>query len=359
VNLLSAATTPNGGQASPVTASAHVLVLNLDGQLYIRDLTGSASLQWNGKPVVEAKLRHGDQVRLGKIEYEVFATRIAAGGMNSQPTAPAAVLVPKAGGEARPMRGPVTLVGACEQADLRLLTAGAPEACAMILRLGSAYWLWNLDPASPCRLNGEPVVRAALADGSEVTIGDEVFLFQLVPQAEVKPTAAPQPVKVTKAKSPARAPVAQVDPVSPASASASVPAAARTLQDPEVAPSEVPGAVVESPAPQRGLATTVAPPLQRTPDESELEDDADVFKQWGPLAFAVASADRPELRPGGSKSGSQSSPKAPEAIIVPAPPAPAPRRSVVKVLVIVVLLALLAGGAFVAWKYGMRFLRPH
>jgi hypothetical protein len=90
-----------------------------------------------------------------------------------------------------------------------------------------------------------------------------------------------------------------------------------------------------------------------------LEDDADVFKQWGPLAFAVASADRPELRPGGSKSGSQSSPKAPEAIIVPAPPPPAPRRSVVKVLVIVVLLALLAGGAFVAWKYGMRVLRPH
>src|SRR6478735_7415696 len=83
VNLLSAASTPSGGQASPATSAAHVLVLNLDGQLYIRDLTGTASLQWNGKPVVEAKLTHGDQVRLGKIEYEVFATRLAAGANNS------------------------------------------------------------------------------------------------------------------------------------------------------------------------------------------------------------------------------------------------------------------------------------
>lgn len=359
VNLLSAASSPGGGHASPATSAAHVLVLNLDGQLYIRDLTGTASLQWNGQPVVEAKLRHGDQVRLGKIEYEVFATRIAAGGDNSAATAPqAAALVPKAGGEARPMRGPVTLVGACEQAELRLLTAGAPEACAMILRLGAGYWLWNLDPASPCRLNGEPVVRAALADGSEVTIGDEVFRFRLAPQPEVRPMN-PQVVKVVKAKSPMRIAPVQAKPVSPAAAAS---AEARRLENPQVASAApVSDAAVDSlgaavaPLPERRLAT-VSPPMRRTPDESELADDADVFKQWGPLAFAVAAADRPELRPGGSKSGSQSSQKAPEAAV--APPPAAPRRSAIKVMVIVVLLVLLAGGAYVAWKYGMRFLRP-
>src|SRR4051794_21953367 len=78
VNLLSAASTAIGTQASSQqAAAAHVLVLNLDGQLYIRDLTGTASLQWNGKTVVEAKLKHADHVRLGKIEYEVFATRLS------------------------------------------------------------------------------------------------------------------------------------------------------------------------------------------------------------------------------------------------------------------------------------------
>src|SRR4051794_10471179 len=66
VNLLSDASTANGTQAGSPLAAAHVLVLNLDGQLYIRDLTGTASLQWNGKTVVEAKLKHADRVRLGK-----------------------------------------------------------------------------------------------------------------------------------------------------------------------------------------------------------------------------------------------------------------------------------------------------
>jgi hypothetical protein len=359
VNLLSAASTPSGGQASPATSAAHVLVLNLDGQLYIRDLTGTASLQCNGKSVVEAKLTHGDQVRLGKIEYEVFATRLAAGANNSQPTAPpAAALVPTAGGEERPMRDPVTLVGACEQAELRLLTAGAPEACAMILRLGAGYWLWNLDATFPCRINGEPVVRAPLADGSVVSIGDEDFRFRLLPRGETKPKN-PQVVKVVKAKAPMRAAPVQADPVAPAAPTApAISAKTRAVPNPAVASVPISGAVANAPTPaappppQRALATA-APTTPRTPDESELRDDADVFKQWGPLAFAVAAADRPELQPGGSKSGSRSNANAAEAVAAPAPP----KRSLVKVVIIVMLLALLAGGAYVSWKYGMRFLR--
>ena len=361
VNLLSAASAPSSGQASPSTAAAHVLVLNLDGQLYIRDLTGTASLQWNGKPVVDAKLRHGDQVQLGKIEYEVFATRIAAGATdNGQPMAPPAALVPTAGGEARPMRGPVTLVGACEQADLRLLTDGAPEACAMLLRLGAGYWLWNLDPASPCRLNGAPVVRAALADGNVVSIGDEDFHFRFLPQGQTKPKN-PQVVKAVKAKAPMRAAPVRADPVSPAAPV--VPAEARRVPPPGVVPAPTSDTAIDSPAPaaaaqqqqqQQGLATVPAT-MPRTPDESELRDDADVFKQWGPLAFAVAAADRPELQPGGSKSGSRSAAQAVEVVAAPVPPPS--NRSVLKVVVIVVLLALLVGGAYVAWKYGMQFVR--
>jgi hypothetical protein len=84
-----------------------------------------------------------------------------------------------------------------------------------------------------------------------------------------------------------------------------------------------------------------------------LEEDADVFKQWGPLAFAVAAADRPELQPGGSRSGSA------RAAAATAEAAPKPRgRFVVKLIAVVVLLALLAAGFFVAWKYGRRFLQP-
>jgi hypothetical protein len=366
VNLLSAASASDGAQAP---ASAHVLVLNLDGQLYIRDLTGSASLQWNGKTVVEASLRHGDRVRLGKIEYDVFATRLAPAGANGQPVIPSAELLPAAGGEPRTVRGPVTLVGACEQAELRLIAAGAPEACAMILRLGAGYWLWNLDPASPCRINGEPVVRAPLPDGSLLTIGDDKFRFRLIPQASapvapVAKTAAPakpvpakptppspvQQKKVIAVVAKAIAPV----PAKPAPAAAPIlPTAPVQAPAPAVAPPPTPLPPAAPASAQTAIQATPPVPTQpkRVADDSALADDADVFKQWGPLAFAVAAADRPELQAGGSRSGKNTA--------VVSDPTPAPRgRFIVKLLIAVVVLAVLAAGAFVAWKYGRRYLNP-
>src|SRR5258706_5299567 len=178
VNLLSAAS-GNGAQA-PAQAAAHVLVLNLDGQLYIRDLTGSASLQWNGTTVVEANLRHGDRVRLGKIEYEVVATRCAPAA-TGKPSPPTAELAPLAGGPLRTVRGPVTVIGGGEQAELRLPAPGAPDACAMLLRIGDGYWLWNLEPSAQCRINCDPVLPAGLADGTLLTIGEDQFRFSIVP----------------------------------------------------------------------------------------------------------------------------------------------------------------------------------
>ncbi|MDB5323388.1 MAG: hypothetical protein JWN40_5019 [Phycisphaerales bacterium] len=379
VNLLSAASASDGAQAPAQTASAHVLVLNLDGQLYIRDLTGSASLQWNGTTVVEASLHHGDRVRLGKIEYDVFATRLAPAGANGQMATPSAELLPAAGGDPRTVRGPVMLVGACEQAELRLMTAGAPEACAMIMRLGAGYWLWNLDPASPCRINGEPVVRAPLPDGSLLTIGDDKFRFRLIPQAsapEAPVAKTAVPAKPAPAK-PAPPPPAQQKKVIPVVAKAIAPVPAKSgasaapilpsapIQAPQPAvassPTPIPPAApipppAVTPAPasaQTAIQATppVPPQPKRLTSDSALNDDADVFKQWGPLAFAVAAADRPELQAGGSRSGKNT------AAATNATPAPR-GRFIVKLLIAVVVLAVLAAGAFVAWKYGKRYLNP-
>jgi MYXO-CTERM domain-containing protein len=83
-----------------------------------------------------------------------------------------------------------------------------------------------------------------------------------------------------------------------------------------------------------------------------LDDDADVFKQWGPLAFAVAAADRPELQAGGSRSGKA---RATAAATDGAPAAPR-RHIVFKWVVTLLALAVLAAGVFIAWKYGRRYL---
>ena len=86
--------------------------------------------------------------------------------------------------------------------------------------------------------------------------------------------------------------------------------------------------------------------VDRRPGNSQLEDDADVFKQWGPLAFAVAAADRPELQAGGSKSGSR-----PPAASTPAPKG---RRWMLKLIAALFALCVLAAGAFFVWKYVLK-----
>jgi hypothetical protein len=357
VNLLSAAS-GNGAQA-PAQAAAHVLVLNLDGQLYIRDLTGSASLQWNGTTVVEANLNHGDRVRLGKIEYEVFATRCAPVA-NGKPPPPTAELAPLAGGPMRTVRGPVTVIGASEQAQLRLLAPGALDACAMLLRIGEGYWLWNLDPSVQCRINDEPVVRAALANGSILKIGEDQFRFRIVPQPDaIAPPA--KPLVPPAGPATGQAPKAPDDrPIARAGAASTAPAvtpphattvekvrSAPTIPPPTATPQAIPVLVKAPPA---SLAAIPAP---RPTSDALLEDDAELFKQWGPLAFAVAAADRPELQAGGSRSRAAAAAVA-QAAATPAPPR---GRFVLKLLGVLVLLALLAAGAFFAWKYGRRFLR--
>jgi hypothetical protein len=275
------------------------------------------------------------------------------------------------------LKGPVTLIGASEQAELRLSHAGAAEACAMILRLGEGYWLWNLDQASPCRINGASVVRAALVDGNVLTIGEQDFRFHVLANAEPAkvtpnpPAAAPVPpparvtpvvAKVVRAPQNSSKPTATVNPPAPKppapvappklpAASKPSTVAAPTQPTPTIA---VAPAAPAAPAPAEGSepAPSMRPvesalPVRRLPVDSVLEDDADVFKQWGPLAFAVAAADRPELQPGGSRSGSARA-------VAETAPKPQGGR-VVKLIAIVVLLA---GGLFVAWKYGKSFLHP-
>jgi hypothetical protein len=346
VNLLSAPSVERA--ATPGKAAAQVLVLNLDGQLYIRDLAGTASLQWNGNPTAQANLRHGDKVRLGKIEYDVRATRFATG--QSPAAGPPAELL-SGEGVAMTIHTPVSLVGSSEQAELRLPGDNVPGVMAMILRIGQGYWLWNLDAAFPCRVNGEPVVRVALAEGSVVSLAGREFRFRQRPEAmatvEAKPVNNRPPKSRTKAKRSAARP-AEATPAAAPLAPPPAPAAG-PLSSPQ--PQAKPSVVVKLPStpaskappqPISQLANALPPGLQASSKPVTLDDEADVFKQWGPLAFAVAAADRPELQPSGSRAPAPE-PTAPE----PKSSNPSWRRWVGGLT----LLILLGAGAFFAWHH--------
>jgi len=339
VNLLSAAS--GEGAAATGKPAAHVLVLNLDGQLYIRDLGGTASLQLNGNPTTQANLRHGDKVRLGKIEYEVNATRFVA-ARSETPGGRMAELLPTSGGAAMKVVTPVSLIGSSEHAELPLAGDNAPEAMAMILRIGQGYWLWNLEPASPCRVNGEVVVRVALGEGTLVSVGGQEFRFHLLPEPASPQAQAPakradkSPVRSTRAPT---GPAPRKTPTVTAEAAPPAPATPPISTPQPIAKPEVPAKLPAPPTPAPPPPAIQKPPLT-TPATATPEEEADVFKQWGPLAFAVAAADRPELQAGGSKPGA----------VANVPVTPGPRRSRLSWAILLVILLLLGGGIVLAWR---------
>jgi hypothetical protein len=331
----------NGSPASSATPPSRVLVLNLDGHLYIRDLTGGAELRWNDQSVTEAGLRHGDRVGLGKVEYEVLATRCAT------PVPRRSIQAELRGGNSvQPVRTPVTLLARSAVADVRLGGEGGGDACALIVRVGDRYWLWNLEPTSEPRVNGRPAARAELTDGTTVAIAESEFRFHLGP-APAPPAPASAP---TKAPSQAAKPAPV--PASGASAkprSVETPSATQTPAKPAGASTPKVGAPTSKPKSKPAappVPSEAALPARTNGGKTLHEDDAKSIKGWGPLALAVAAADRPELQ---GVSVQHERVQQPPATVEPTG-ARSRRRWLGVVLSLVVAVAGVAGAVF-AWQH--------
>lgn len=363
VNVISTPVPNAGGPPGAPPLMSRVVVLNIDAQLYIRDLYGRANLRWNGEPVAEARLRHGDRVQLGKIEYGVVATRCdpsaAAAAAASSASAPPVEIVTPGGAPPMRVRTPITVFAPTETADIRLPAKPAGgDACAMILRMGDLYWLWNLEPSSELRVNGQVVTRAELGDGSDVSVGGAGFRFRAVtapaPAAPVRAVQKQQSKASASSASGTKPQAAKPQAAKPALptgvvATFSIPSAQGA---PGAAPTQETGASPATPAKAGAKASPpvvvgrtrpapgAKPRVARTLDGN----DADGIRQWGPLAFAVASADRPELQGQGAQGPAEPPPEVAEE-------APASRRLGGLLIVGVIVLVLLAAAAFYGRKY--------
>jgi hypothetical protein len=278
-----------------------------------------------------------------------------------------------AGGAPVRVRTPVTVVAPMETADLRLPANGAAAACAMILRLGDLYWLWNLEPTTELRVNGQVVTRAELSDGSQVSVGGSEFRVRSVPvAAPAKPQAPPppppqrvappakqgaaKPIVAAKPKAPAATPFAATatvltpDAQPPAAkpiaatAPAAQPPAANPVAKPPAVPAKASPAAAPASAPKAKPLAVPAGKPRVTPAVDE--DDAEAIKRWGPLAFAVAAADRPELH----QNGQAPAEPPPEFDEYADEPSHAGRRIAV-IVIMVLIVAALAAGAYYAWRY--------
>lgn len=81
-------------------------------------------------------------------------------------------------GERHPLTRPVTVLGRGTQVDLRVDDAGVSRRHAEI-QLGDSPMLVDLGSTNGTTLDGAPVGRAELIDGSRIGMGDTVLVFRL------------------------------------------------------------------------------------------------------------------------------------------------------------------------------------
>jgi predicted component of type VI protein secretion system len=90
----------------------------------------------------------------------------------------AAVPYLEVNGERHPLTRPVTVLGRGTQVDLRIDDAGVSRRHAEI-QLGDSPMLVDLGSTNGTTLDGAPVGRAELTDGSRIGMGDTVLVFRL------------------------------------------------------------------------------------------------------------------------------------------------------------------------------------
>jgi pSer/pThr/pTyr-binding forkhead associated (FHA) protein len=290
----------------------HVVILNDAGRLFIRDLSGQVKLHVNGRPSRGAALRAGDVVRMGAMEYQTCGTTAAV------PAEPADrwghVRVPD-GGRPSVLDVPVTVVGGCERADVRLAFPDVEPVHALIVRLAGSYWVLDLDSPSGTAVDGKAGRMLPLTDGALLTVGSGRLVFETV---RGTPLEAEKPVR--KATRAAGTPIsAQAEPPTPAPAPKQVSSRPATT------------------TPATATATATAAPPAQAPFPPAAGDDlvnpaslapgaSKGLKDLGPLAFAMVAAMSTD--PGG-------------------PSAVARRRWrtwMIALIAVVCILALLAGG---------------
>lgn len=151
-------------------SKAHALIVNDEGQLYLRDLQSRTHTFVNGEPVTEADLKPGDVIDVGSFRFRVSAkARVRQKGASPPPSAAMHV----SGGDIPiPLEQRVILIGRRPTCDISLIEESASTAHAVIYELGDKRVIRDLGSRTGTFVNGRKIHQQILEFADQIRIGE-------------------------------------------------------------------------------------------------------------------------------------------------------------------------------------------
>jgi hypothetical protein len=162
---------------SRTISPAHAMLLNVDGQILIRDLCSDFRVTVNRREVRQAVLKDGDVIRIGRIRFALSMGQRA--DEHAEPE-PRDARIWNQAGEAVPISLSTFVLGSAGDADL-VLPEGVPTAQAVVFVIGRHRFIRNLCPTSPMHLNDADIHQAVLVAGDMIEIQGHRFQYDTSP----------------------------------------------------------------------------------------------------------------------------------------------------------------------------------
>lgn len=186
-------------ESSTVSNAHAVLVLNETG-CYIHDLGSRTGVWVNGQKVVDADLKDGDALQIGRFSFQYQSPAGAKGKFRAAASAELSVSTLT---DPLPLNKRVIQIGRRRGSDLQFDDDSVSNVHAILFTLNGKWCVRDINSRTGTWLGGKPIHQEVLADGASLRIGPATIVFNevaspmapaagaaLVPLAEVAP--APQ-----------------------------------------------------------------------------------------------------------------------------------------------------------------------
>lgn len=187
---------------SSTVSKVHCVIVKNDWGCYIHDLGSRTHTVVNGKPVVDADLKDGDQIQIGRFQFKF---QFAPSANDEQLIAPPGELKVSTLTDPLPLSKRVLVIGRRENADLHLEDKAVSNIHAIVFEHNGTRQVRDMASRTGTWVDGKPIHQELLTPGAAVKIGPVTLAYAL---------ALPHAAPTADLRDDSSAPIALADSIS-------------------------------------------------------------------------------------------------------------------------------------------------